>query len=124
MLCGLWSPAMLNLADLLSLTSFCPASLATVSAVVAGESFETLDWWALVGAGLAIGWLAGLTNTPLAPTLLAALLAAGAVANSIPGLPAVAPSAVPSARVVAVISIFVAGGFTCARIKKLPLRIA
>src|SRR5262245_40554260 len=65
-------------------------------------------------AGLAVGWLAGLTNTPLAPTLLVSLLSASAVANSIPGL-AAAVANLPSAPAIAVICAAVAIGFTLAR---------
>lgn len=65
-------------------------------------------------AGLAIGWLAGLTNAALAPNLLATLLAVSALVIGIPILPK-SRDPVPSPPTLAVICMAVAAGFTAAR---------
>ncbi len=54
--------------------------LGLVFALATGAALTALGFAA---AGLAIGWLAGLTNTAIAPALLAALLGTTAVAQAV-----------------------------------------
>lgn len=83
-----------------------------------GSALATLDAVVVLGfalAGLAIGWLAGLTNTAIAPSLLAALLGTTAIAQAVVPAAAYFSNGGPPLAAITVITCACAIGFTAAR---------